>query len=77
MVVDLDYKITLIFRYIAIAAICISILSFTLFFVIGSDINKNGLLVESFFLLPVGYLFLFISILAYIISSILVYWDNN
>lgn len=35
----------------------------------GSYVNKNGILVETFFLVPLGYLFFFISMILFFIVT--------
>ena len=48
-----------------------SIISFLTYNFIGSLVDKNGILIEPFFLIPLGYILLFFSTILFLIYKIL------
>ncbi len=53
------YKITITF-------LVLGILCFLSFRLIGSEIDENGILREPFFLIPIGWLFLFLGLFSFL-----------
>lgn len=60
------------YRY-SIVCLIITLLCILLYSLIGSKVLQDGTLEEPFFLIPIGYLFLFIAI----ISAVFVKLKNN
>ena len=52
------YKITITF-------LVLGILCFLSFGLIGSEVDENGFLIEPFFLIPIGWLFLFLGFFSF------------
>jgi len=56
---------------IATSFLAIGVLCFLLFYLIGSEIDESGDLHEPFFLLPVGFISIIISIILYVLFAII------
>ncbi|MEE3034884.1 MAG: DUF3955 domain-containing protein [Bacteroidota bacterium] len=54
-------------KNISVVLLILSITSFSVYNFIGSNVDENGILVEPFYLLPIGYKLLFTSILIFIL----------
>ena len=46
------------------------IVCFALFYLIGSEVDENGYLNEPFYLLPIGFIFICLSMVLYIVFAI-------
>lgn len=65
-------------KYIlALIPFIIGIGCFIAFSIIGSEVAPDGTLVEPFFLVPIGYLFLFTGIVGIIVTGIKSYFSYN
>ena len=53
------------FVFLAISLIC-----FLLFNISESKVDENGILIESFYFIPIGYFILFISVILFIFHKI-------
>lgn len=56
---------------ISLISLIISVSCIVLFNIIGSEVAPDGMLVEPFFLIPLFYVFLAISIISFIVSFVL------
>ena len=55
---------------IATTLLVIGIMCFISFELIGSEVDENGYLHEPFFLLPVGFICIFLSMILYVVFAI-------
>lgn len=55
---------------VSLISFIISISCIIAFNIIGSEIASDGTLIESFFLIPLSYIFLFVGIISILISSL-------
>ena len=55
---------------IATSLLIFGIICFVSFYLIGSEVDENGYLHEPFFLLPVGFICIFLSMILYVVFAI-------
>jgi len=55
---------------IATSILIIGIICFVSFYLIGSEVDENGYLKEPFFLLPIGFISICLSIILYVVFAI-------
>ncbi|MFL2612606.1 MAG: DUF3955 domain-containing protein [Flavobacteriaceae bacterium] len=56
---------------IATSFLVIGVLCFLLFYIIGSEVDESGYLHEPFFLLPIGFISIIISVVLYVLFAII------
>tara|TARA_B100001287_G_scaffold155990_1_gene131250 strand:- start:125 stop:322 length:198 start_codon:yes stop_codon:yes gene_type:complete len=56
---------------IATSFLVIGVLCFLLFYLIGSEVDDSGYLHEPFFLLPIGFISIIISMILYVLFAII------
>jgi len=61
---------------IAITFLVLGILCFLSFLLIGSETDENGILIEPFFLIPIGWLFLFLGFFSFLLILIHFLWTS-
>ncbi len=55
---------------IATSILIIGIICFVSFYLIGSEVDENGYIKEPFFLLPIGFISICLSIILYVVFAI-------
>ena len=55
---------------VATGLLITGIVCFWLFYLIGSEVDENGYLNEPFYLLPIGFIFICLSMILYIVFAI-------
>ena len=55
---------------VATVVLITGIVCFGLFYLIGSEVDENGYLNEPFYLLPIGFIFICLSMVLYIVFAI-------
>ena len=55
---------------IATSLLIFGIICFVSFYLIGSEVDENGYLHEPFFLLPIGFICIFLSMILYVVFAI-------
>ena len=55
---------------VATGLLIAGIVCFVLFYLIGGDVDENGYVNEPFYLLPIGFIFICLSMVLYIVFSI-------
>jgi len=55
---------------IATSLLVFGIICFGLFYLIGSEVDENGYLKEPFFLLPIGFICICLSMILYVVFAI-------